>query len=147
MANDFEFDDIERLQRRPDIEGKEGTVVDFPDAPDGTRRWMRVLAATDKNPKWKAQSEILGRELTRLRNAEASLQRIRDFLAQKFAECCVIEWGGWKSKGVEIPLSVKACAALLRAADDVYDIVDGVVWESKNFRGERLKAVVDEAGN
>lgn len=136
---DYEFDDIEDAIRRPEIEGKTGTVVQFP-----RNRWMRLLAATDANPKWAAQSEEINIELRKLENAKAPAQHVRHYLAGKFAECCVAEWGGWKSKGIDIPLSVEACSALLRSAFDYYNIVYTTVWDTKNFRGQRIQAVIDE---
>jgi hypothetical protein len=139
---EYNFDNIEMMERKPEIEGTVGTVVDFPG-----ERWMRLLAASDANPKWKAQSDQISIELRRLNNAMASNQRVRDYLSRKFAECCITEWGGWKIDGVEIPLSVEASTALLRRAQDAYDIVYGVVWETKNFRGQRLEAVVEETKN
>ncbi len=52
----FEFDDIEDLKRKPGIEAK-GTRVGFPAAADGTKRWMRIAAATFNNPYWRAQQD------------------------------------------------------------------------------------------
>lgn len=143
MSEAIQFDDIDSMKRNPEVEGKTGTVVDFPDNPDGTPRGMRLLAASDLNPRWKARAASITKELARLRNAEASNKRVRDYLAREFAECCVIEWWGWRSKGIEIPLSVEAATALLRQADDTYATVDAIVWDNKNFRGERIKAVVE----
>ena len=43
--------------------------------------------------------------------------------------------------------SVEAGEAFLLAADDAYAAVDAIVYETKNFRGQRIEAVVDEVKN
>lgn len=140
--NDYSFDDVDELQRQPEIEGTVGTVIDFPG-----ERWIRVLAASDKNPKWKARQKIVGEGSRRLRNAEASDEKYRAFMVPHLAEALCIEWGGWKSGGTEIPFSTEACKALLMKADDVYRGVLDVVSDDKKFRGARVEVVVAQAGN
>lgn len=138
---DYEFDGIEDLQRKRDIEA-EGTELGLPGGIT-----LIVRAATDGNPKWKAQSEKIAKEMRRLRNARASNERLKKYLAPKYAELLVAGWRGVKSKGVEIPYSVEACTAFLLAADDAYLAIDEVVWDTQNFRGDRIEAIVDRAGN
>lgn len=143
---DYVFDDVEEMKRDLEVEGKTGTVVDFPDAPDGTERWMRLLAATDANPRWKADQVKILAGWRRLVNAKAPAAKIRKYFAPIYARCLVIEWGGWRIQGAEIPLSVEACTALLLQADDAYDIIDDMVWKTQNFRGQRIEASVKKLG-
>lgn len=140
--SEFVFDDIEGLQRNREIEGQTGTELGLPGGIT-----LIVLAATDANPRWKARNEQVVAELNRLRNARVPPERTRKFLARVYAETLVKDWKGVKSKGVEVPYSVEACAAFLMAADDAYTAVDAVVYETKNFRGSRIETVVGEAGN
>lgn len=134
----IEFDDIEDFQRNREIEA-EGTIIGFSGG-----RWIKVAAASDANPKWRARGEKILAEMNRLRNAKASPERIRAFLAKHYAECLGRDWGGWKSKGVEIPYSDEAFTALMIKGDDVYATIDQIVFETKNFRGQRIEAIVDE---
>lgn len=134
----YRFDDIEDFQRQREIEDQ-GTVVNFPGD-----RWIRIAAASDGNAMWRTHSEKLLNELNRLRNAKAPAERVRAFLASKYAALCGRGWGGWKAAGVEIPYSPAAFEALLLAADDVYATVDQIVWETKNFRGAKIEAVVEQ---
>lgn len=138
---DYEFDDVEDLQRNRKLE-EEGTVVGFPGG-----RWIKVAAASDANPLWRAQSEKIANELGRLRNARAGADRVRAFLSKKYAELLGRDWGGWTAKGVELPYSKEAFEALLLKADDVYAAVDAIVFETKNYRGARIEAVVEAAKN
>ena len=140
--SDYAFDDIEELQRNREIEGRVGAELGLPGG-----RTLIVLAASDANPKWRAQSERIAAELRRMANARAPNDRLRDFLARKYAECLVIGWRGVTSGGTDVPFSVEACHAFLVAADDAYAAVDAVVYENKNFRGRRLEAVVDDIKN
>lgn len=133
----YEFDDIADLKRNRDLEA-DGIMVHFPGD-----RWIKVAAATDANPMWKARREKLLNELGRLRNAKAPEATIRAFLAHAFAELCGRDWGNWRSGGVDLPYSREAFEALLLSADDVYSTIDQVVWDTKNFRGARVEAVVD----
>lgn len=137
----YEFDGIEDLQRKRDIEA-DGTELGLPGGIT-----LIVRAASDGNPLWKAQAEKIGKELRRLRNARATSDRLRAFLAPKYAELLVKDWRGVKIKGVDIPYSVEACTAFLKAADDAYAAIDEVVWDTQNFRGARIEAVVEHAGN
>ena len=68
-------------------------------------------------------------------------------MARKYAELLVRDWRGITSKGMEVPYSVEAGEAFLLAADDAYAAVDAIVYETKNFRGQRIEAVVDEVKN
>lgn len=138
----YHFDDIDGLKRKPEIEGKTGTVIDLPGD-----RWIRVLAASDANPKWTAYRKAIAEGTRRLAGAEASDERYRRFIVPYYAEALCIDWGGFTNQGAEIPFSVSACKALLMMADDVYAAVAATVYDTKNFRGARIQALVDEAGN
>ena len=144
MSNqdDYVFDNVESMLRDHEIEGKTGTELGLPNGST-----LIVLAASDANPRWRTRSMEISNELGRLRNAGADNKRVRDWLSRIFAECLVIDWRNVKGGGVDIPFSVEACTAYLRKVDDAYEAVDRIVWETKNFRGQRIKAVVGEAGN
>ncbi len=139
MSDDYQFDGIEAMQRNREVEGVTGTELGLPGG-----IVLTVLAASDANPRWRNRSEEIGTELRRLSNARATPARQRAYLSRIYAECLVIDWRGVKSKGVEIPFSVDACTAFLKAADDAFAAVDAVVYETKNFRGQRVNAVIDE---
>lgn len=139
--SEHSFDDIDDLQRKPEIEGKEGTLVEFPGG-----RWIRVLAASDNNPKWVARRKAIAAGTRRLAGAEANDARYRAFIVPFFAEALVIGWGGWKSKGVELPYTPAACVALLLKADDVYAALSATVYDDKKFRGDKIEVVIAEAG-
>lgn len=138
---EYVFDNIGPMQRDRKIEGETGTELGLPGGIT-----LIVRAATDANPVWRNRSEEITAELNRLRNARATNDRVRTYLSRIYADCLVIGWSGVKSNGVEIPYSPEACAAFLRQADDAYAAVDNVVYESKNFRGARIEAVVASAG-
>ena len=138
----YVFDNIDDLKRNREIEGETGTELGLPGD-----RTLIVLAASDANPRWRQQSEQILNELGRLRNARASSERVRAFLARKYAETLIKDWRGITSNGTPIPFSPEACTAFLLAADDAYAAVDAVVYETKNFRGSRIEAVVGEAKN
>lgn len=139
--SDYEFDNIEDLQRKRDIE-EEGTEIGL----DGGITLI-VRAATDANPAWKAAAPSIEKELRRLRNARATNDRLRKYLAPLYARHLVRDWQGVKSKGVAVPYSADACTAFLLAADDAYAAVDNIVYDTKNFRSARIEAIVDHAGN
>ena len=128
--------------RDREIEGKTGTELGLPGGIT-----LIVLAASDANPRWRLRGDEIIAEHNRLRNARATPQKQREWWSRIYAECLVIDWRGVKSKGIEVPFSVEACTAFLRKADDAYAAVENVVFETKNFRGQRIKAVVAEAGN
>jgi hypothetical protein len=138
---DYEFDNIEELQRKRDIEA-EGTELGLPG--DIT---LVVRAATDANPLWRTASVAIGKELRRLRNARATNEQLRNYLAPQYARHLVKGWRGVRIKGVEVPYSVEACTAFLLAADDAYTAVDEMVYDTLNFRGERVGAIIEHAGN
>lgn len=137
----YQFDDIEDMKRRPDIEAR-GTRVGFPGGKGD--RWMRIAAATNANPYWKAQQDRIHAQVKAFNIAKAPDEEVRAYLAEKYATLLVRDWGGWTSQGVELPFSAEACTALLIQADDAYKIVDGLVWKDENFRAEQVKAVLDE---
>jgi hypothetical protein len=138
---DYEFDNIEDLQRKPEIEA-EGVELGL----DGDITLI-VRAATDANPAWKAAMPTISKEIRRLRNARASAERLRKYLAPLYARLLVKDWRGVKSKDVEVPYSVEACTAFLLKADDAYTAVDEMVYDTKNFRSARVEAIVEHAKN
>ncbi len=124
----IEFDDIEDLRRNREIEG-DRQHLGWPGD-----RWLQVLAATDANPRWRARQQKITAEINRLCNANAPRAKLRAYLAQQYAECLVIEWGGWKSNGVEIPHSTEAATALLLvSADDVFSVLDDGVLQHEEL--------------
>lgn len=137
--DEYQFDNVEAMMRDPDIEGKTGTEVGI-----GGGMTLIVLAASDANSRWRMRSEDITNELNRLRNARADAKRQRHYLARIYAECLVIGWKGVKGAGVEIPFSVDACTAFLRKVDDAYAAVDSIVFDTKNFRGQRIETVAAE---
>ena len=137
----YEFDNIEEMQRKRDIEA-EGTELGLPG--DIT---LVVRAASDANPAWRAASAAIGKELRRLRNARATNEELRHYLAPQYARHLVKGWRGVKSKGVEVPYSVEACTAFLLAADDAYAAVDQIVYDTQNFRSARVETIVEHAKN
>lgn len=140
--DEYVFDNVESMLRDKDIEGRTGTELGLPNGST-----LIVLCASDANPRWRMRSEEINNELRRLKNAGAPNEKVRHWLAGKFAECLVIGWRDVTSKGVAVPFSVEACAAYLRKVDDAYAAVDAMVWDTKNYRGQRIEAVVAEAGN
>ena len=93
--NGYAFDNIEDLQRNRDLE-RDGTELGLPGG-----RTLIVRAASDANPQWRAQSEKIAAELRRLGNARATNERVRGFLARKYAELLVRDWRGITSKGIK----------------------------------------------
>lgn len=138
---EYRFDNIGAMQRNRDIEGEKGTELGLPGGIT-----LIVLAATDANPRWRNRSEEITAELNRLRNARATGDRVRTYLSRVYAETLVLDWRGVKTDNVDVPFSVEACTAFLRQADDAYVAVDNVVYDTKNFRGARIEAVVESAG-
>lgn len=137
----YQFDDIEDLQRKLDIE-RDGVEVEIPGD-----RFLTLRAASDGNPLWKKQAESILNEMNRLRNAKASNERMREFLAEKYATLIIKSWRGVKIGGREIDYNPELGVSFLLQAFDVYQIVDGFVWDTKNFRSQRAKIVVDDAKN
>lgn len=137
----YEFDNIDALQRKRDIEA-EGTELGLPG--DIT---LIVAAASDANPSWRSASPAIMKELRRLRNARASNDQVRKYLAPMYARHLVKGWRGVKSRGVDLPFSVEACSAFLLMADDAYAAVDEMVYDTQNFRGARVEALIDDLGN
>src|SRR3954447_18438214 len=135
----YTFDGIDDLKRNREIEGKTGTVIYFPGG-----RWIRVLCASDANPKWLAYRKIVNEGTVRLANAEAGDERYREFVAPYYAKALCTDWGGWKTDGIEIPFSEEAVTAAMLQADDVFRTIHAIVRDDKNFRGQHVEAVVRE---
>ena len=147
--SDYEFANVEHLKRDLAIEGETGTELGL----EGGITLI-VLAATDANPRWKARREQIRAELNRLANAKAEGKRSRDYLAGIYAETIVKGWhyvdadgnrhaGPLDKVGNAIPFSRDACASFLRQADDAYTAVDTIIYETRNFRGARIEAIVE----
>ena len=137
----YQFDDIEDLQRKLEIE-RDGVEVEIPGD-----RFLTLRAASDGNPLWKKQAESILNEMGRLRNAKASAERLREFLAEKYATLIIKSWRGVKIGGQEIEYNPELGLAFLLQAFDVYTIVDGFVWDTKNYRTQRARVIVDDAKN
>ena len=135
----YSFDNIESLQRNREIEGEEGTEIGLPGGIT-----LVVLAASDANPRWAKRNAQIRAELRRLEAAMASPERQRVYLARVYAECLVKDWRGVKSNGIEVPFSVDACTAFLKLADDAFEAVGAVVYDTKMFRGERVEIAVEQ---
>jgi hypothetical protein len=138
---DYQFDNIEEMQRKRDIEA-EGIELGLPG--DIT---LVVRAASDANPAWRAASTAIGKELRRLRNARATNEELRRYLAPQYARHLVKDWRGVMSKGIDVPFSVEACTAFLLAADDAYAAVDQIVYDTLNFRAARVDTIIEHAKN
>lgn len=138
---EYRFDNIGAMQRNRELEGEKGVELGLPGGIT-----LTVLAATDANPKWRSRSEEITTEIRRLNNAKATNDRVRTYLSRVYAETLVVGWSGVRTEGVEVPFSVEACTAFLRQADDAYAAVDNVVYDTRNFRGARIEAVVASAG-
>ena len=141
MTKGYEFDGIEDLQRNRELEA-EGVELGLPGG-----RTLIVRAASDANPAWRAQAEKIANELRRLRNARAPADKVRAFLARIYAQLLVCNWCGVTVRGVEIPYSIEAGEAFLLAADDAFAAIDAIVYETTNFRGQRIEAIVEAAKN
>ncbi len=137
----YVFDNIEDMQRNREIEA-EGAELGLPGG-----RTLIVRAASDANPAWRAKGESIANELRRLRNARATPETTRAFLARTYARLLGRDWRGVTANGVPIPYSPEAGEAFLLAADDAYAAVDAMVYETINFRGQRIEAIVDQAKN
>lgn len=138
----FKFDNIDQLQRRRDIECN-GVRLGLPGDIE-----LIVRAASDANPLWKAQSERINAQLRAFVTARAGEGEIRAYLARKFAELLVKDWPkAPKANGEPVPFSVDACEAFLLQADDAFAALDGMVWETKNFRTTMVTAVIEHLGN
>ncbi len=137
----YTFDDVEEFKRRPEIEAK-GAIFGFPGG--RKKRWMRVAAATDNNPFWRAERDRIVKHLNDLQTAEAPAEVEKEYLAEKFAKLLVRDWGGWEAAGVEIPFSAEAVFALLMQTDDPYKLLRGVVFDDGKFRNERADLVIAE---
>ncbi len=142
--SDFDFGKVDHLIRNLDIEGKTGTELGL----EGTDITLIVLAGTDANLGWKHRREKMRAELKRLENAKAGPERIRAFLAEVYSDVIVKDWRGVvDSNDNAIPFSREACKAFLIKVDDAFAAVEDVIFNTKNFRGQRIEAVVAEAKN
>ncbi len=150
---DFNFANIDHLKRNLTIEGESGAELGL----EGGITLI-VLAATDANPAWKARSGQIRAELNRLSNARADAKRTRDYLAGVFSEIIVKDWfftdgdgkrhdGPLDASGNTIPFTREACKAFLLQADDAFEAVNAIIYDTKNFRGQRIEAVVENVKN
>lgn len=137
MADD-DFDNCEGMARDFDIEGKTGMPLTLPNGHE-----LQVLCASEANPRWRAQAQKMTAELNRLSNQNVSNERVRLYMAAKYAELCVIGWKNVKKQGVEVPFSVEACTSYLRKYADAYRAVQRMVNDDAHFRAG---VVVEVAG-
>lgn len=137
----FKFGNIDDLKRNRDIEGETGTEV----ALRGGIK-LRLLCATDANPAWKQHGEAFRNELRRLARAGASDERVKKYLAHELTRLFVKGWEGvMDTEGNAIPWTKEACEAFLVEADDAIPAIQDIVYDTQNFRGQRIEAIV-EAG-
>lgn len=144
MSNQPQFDvaDLDEFKRRPDIEAKIGTVIRFTKG-----RWMRVLAASDRNPRWIARRLRIREDLRQL-PPDLDEEQLQHIMAPHYAEALVIDWGGWKSgDGTNLPCTPEVVTFVLRNGTDVYRAVHKVVQSDENFRGAEIEVATREVGN
>lgn len=142
--SDFNFGKVDHLIRNLEIEGETGTELGL----DGTDITLTVLAGTDANLRWKNGREKMRAELKRLENAKAGQDRIRAYLAGIYADVIVKDWRGVvDANDNPIPFSREACKAFLIKVDDAFAAIESVIFDTKNFRGARIEAVVTEVKN
>ena len=139
----FKFGNIDKLKRNREIEGESGTEVGLPGGIS-----LIALCASDANPAWRRGGEEFLAELKRLSRAHASDERVKRFLAEQLARMLVKDWSGVVDQdGNAIPFSTDACMEFLIEADDAIPALQAVVYETQNFRGQRIEAIVDHAKN
>ena len=139
----FRFGNIEDLKRNRDIEGEAGTEV----ALRGGIK-LRLLCASDANPRWKQYGEAFRAELRRLSRAGASDDRVKKYLAEQLTRIFVKDWEGVvDTDGHPIPFTKEASEAFLIEADDAIPAIQEIVYDTQNFRGQRIEAIVEAAKN
>jgi hypothetical protein len=150
MSN-YKFGNIDHLKRNKDIEGETGTELGI----EGTNITLITLAATDNNVRWRSVRQRVSAELRRLGNAKAPDEKTREYLAGVYSEALVIGWYSLDDKGEKlngiagadgelIPFSKEACKQFLMEAFDAYTALEAVVYESKNFRGQRVEVAIEQ---
>lgn len=128
----------DQFKRKPDIEA-DGTWFEFADG-----RQIKIAAATEFNPTWRAVAESFWNEWRRLTNAKA-FKRRRALEARHFAQYLIRDWTGWLNEDdIEVPFSREAAEAMLLDLDDIYEQVSELVFKHQNFREQRAKVVVEE---
>jgi hypothetical protein len=137
--SDFKFKNTARLTRDRKIEGETGTEVGLA---GGDTLWL--LAATDANPRWEKWGDDYLNELRRLTRANASTDRVKEFLAEWYTRMFVLRWSVAGEDGQPVPFSTEACEAYLMQTDDVIPAIQRTVFETQNFRGARIEVVVGE---
>lgn len=139
----FKFGNIEGLKRNLKIEGDIGTPLGLPGGIT-----LRILAATDANPRWKAGGDKYRREIRALVRANASDDRQKQFFAEHLTKLIVKDWEGvTDDEGNVVPFTREACEAFLLEADDAVEAILGTMSDTKNFRGERIEAVIERIKN
>lgn len=143
MSDNPKFDvaDLDEFERKPEIESRIGTVMHFTKG-----RWMRVLAATDRNPRWIARRKRIQEDLRQL-PPDLTEDQLKDVMAPHYAAALIIDWGGWKSgDGTDLPLTPELATFVLRKID-IYRAVQKTVTDDLNFRGAEIEVVTKEVGN
>jgi hypothetical protein len=146
-----QFDDIDRLKRDRKIEGEIGLDLKIDDG-----IFVTVLAASDANPRWKANAQRLFAEIDRLRNAGAAESTITRKVAEAYADMLVINWhggqdeqgnqvpGGPRENGVALPFNRTNCVDWLCEADDALSAIAENCINLKKFRALQAKRVIDQ---
>lgn len=155
MADKFKFKGIEKLQRKPDVEGELGI-----DLAVGGGITLITLAASENNPRWRAGREDMLNEIGRLNNANAPAAKIRAYLADEYSRRLLIGWyytdpesnevmeGGIPDEdGHPIPFTTEAAKQFLIAADDAFEKLENIVYKHQHFRQARAKLAVELVKN
>lgn len=143
----IKFRNIDHLKRDRQLEGEIGI-----DLKVDSNTFLRVLCASDANPRWTDKFDKALAEIRRLTNNGAPPEERSRRYARLFADAIVIGWhGGLDAEGNEkpcpvvddatgelVPFSTPNCYDYLCQADDVNESILEFVVEKKNFR--RAKA-------
>ena len=142
-AKKFRFKGVDQQKRNRELEGVIGAELGLAGGIT-----LRVLAATDANPRWKQFGQTYRDEVGRLIRAKASDERVKAFQAEHFARLFVIGWDVLNEDDDRpIPLTHEACVDFLLESDDAIPAIQATVFENQNFRGARIEAIVNSAKN
>lgn len=136
---------LNALKRDRDIEAN-GKKMEFPDV--GVA--LTVRAASDANPLWVKRAEQIGNETRRIMNfykddPDERRAQMKEFMVGVFADIMIADWTDVTDENDQpVKYTPEEGRAFLRDYDDVYAEIDRQVWDTKNFRAEAVKKVVDE---
>lgn len=139
----FKFGNIKQLQRDREVEGTTGTQIHLRGG-----ICITALCASDANPAWKKFGEDFLAELKRLSRANASDERVKEYLAAELTRLMVRNIEGVVDEdGNAIPFSPEMSRQFLKEADDAIPALQNIVYDTQNFRGQRIEAIVESAKN